>query len=179
MAHALTAVRLLLVVPVAIAFARPEFLHPNVLFLFLCVAIASDYWDGRVARMTATASVGGQLFDHSTDCMFVTAGLTGAAVAGFVTPILPILIAVAFSQYVLDSYLLHRKRQLRMSVLGRWNGILYFAPLLVLSGSRLDFFRDAASLLTLTASAFGYALVASTCVSVVDRAIAPLVSRQS
>ena len=31
--------------------------------------------DGRVARMTGTASARGQLFDHGTDCLFVTGGL--------------------------------------------------------------------------------------------------------
>ena len=174
MAHALTAARLLLVAPVAVAFARPEFLAPSVLLVLLCVAITTDYWDGRVARMTETASARGQLFDHSTDFVFVTAALAGAAMAGLVTPILPVVIVIAFGQYVLDSYLLHRQKHLRMSVIGRWNGILYFVPLLVISVSRLGLSRDAAALLTLTAGALGYALVASTVVSVMDRAIAPI-----
>ena len=178
MAHALTAARLLLVAPVAAAFAQPALLHPSVLFIFLCVAIATDYGDGRVARMTATASAKGQLFDHGTDFVFVTTALAGAAIAGLVTPILPVLIVIAFGQYVLDSYLLHQQKQLRMSVIGRWNGILYFVPLLVISVSRLALFRDAASFLTLVAGALGYALVASTVVSIADRAIAPRVSRQ-
>ena len=177
MAHVLTLTRLLLVAPVAVAFARPELLDPRVVFVLLCVAVATDFWDGRVARMTETASAKGQLFDHGTDFMFVTTALAGAAVAGVVTPILPVLIVVAFGQYVLDSYLLHSKKQLRMSVIGRWNGVLYFVPLLVISVSRLGLSRDAESLLTLTAGVLGYVLVASTIVSVVDRAIAPLISR--
>ena len=162
MAHALTAARLVLVAPVALAFARPEFLNPSVLLLLLWVAIATDYWDGRVARKTGTASARGQLFDHVTDFIFVTTALTGAALAGLVTPFLPVLIIVAFGQYVLDSYLVYRQKELRMSVIGRWNGILYFVPLVVISVSRLDLFRDAASLLTQTAGALSYALVAST-----------------
>ena len=116
MAHALTAARLLLVAPVAVAFARPQFLDPSVALVLLCVAIATDYWDGRVARMTDTASAKGQLFDHGTDFVFVTAALAGAAMAGLVTPILPVLIITAFGQYVLDSYLLYRQKQLRWSV---------------------------------------------------------------
>ena len=96
--------------------------------------------------------------------------LAGAATAGLVTPILPILIVIAFGQYVLDSYLLHRQKQLRMNALGRWNGILYFVPLLVVSVSRLGVARDLASFLTVVARVFSYALVASTVVSVVDRA---------
>ena len=51
MANALTAVRLALVLPIAAAFARPELLAPGVVALLLCVAIATDYLDGRVARM--------------------------------------------------------------------------------------------------------------------------------
>ena len=170
MAHALTTVRLLLAVPVTVAFARPEFVSPSALVVLLGVAIATDYWDGRVARMTETASAKGQLFDHGTDFVFVTAALAGAATAGLVTPVLPILIVIAFGQYVLDSYLLHRQKQLRMNALGRWNGILYFVPLLVVSVSRLGVARDLASFLTFAARVFSYALVASTVVSVVDRA---------
>lgn len=170
MAHALTAARLLLVAPVALAFARPAFLDPRVLVVLLLVAIATDYWDGRVARMTETASPGGQLFDHGTDFVFVTAALAGAAMAGLVTPVLPVLIVIAFGQYVGDSYLLHRRKRLRMSVIGRWNGILYFLPLVVLSVSRLRLLGDAVSFLTLTVGALGYALVASTMVSIIDRA---------
>ena len=170
MAHALTAARLILAAPVALAFARPAFVDPWVLIALLLVAIATDYWDGRVARVTRTASPGGQLFDHGTDFVFVTCALSGAAVSALVTPLLPLLITVAFSQYVVDSYLLHRQKQLRMSVIGRWNGVLYFVPLVVLSVSRLGLFGGAASFLTVAASALGYALVASTVVSIIDRA---------
>ena len=89
MAHTLTIARLLLVAPVAVAFARPESLEPSVLVFLLCVAIATDYWDGQVARMKGRTSVKGQLFDHSTDFVFVTAALTGAAMAELVTPVEP------------------------------------------------------------------------------------------
>ena len=174
MAHALTAVRLLLVAPVAVALARPTFVSPNILLALLCVAVATDYWDGRVARMLGTASAQGQLFDHGTDFLFVTTGLAGAALAGLVTPVLPVLIVIAFAQYVLDSYLLYRQKHLRMSFIGRWNGILYFVPLVVIVVSRLGPFTDTASLLTMTAGAIGYALVVSTVASVIDRAVAPL-----
>ena len=172
MAHALTAARLILAAPVALAFARPALVDPRVLIALLLVAIATDYWDGRVARVTRTASPGGQLFDHGTDFVFVTCALSGAAVSALVTPLLPLLITVAFGQYVVDSYLLHRQKQLRMSVIGRWNGILYFVPLVVLSVSRLGLSGGAAPLLTDTAGVLCYALAVSTVVSIVDRAFA-------
>jgi phosphatidylglycerophosphate synthase len=173
-AHALTAVRLALVLPTAMALARPGFLGPGVLFMLLWVAIATDYADGKVARLTGTASPRGQLFDHGTDFVFVTAGLTGAAMAGLVTPVLPVLITIAFAQYVLDSYWLYRQKQLRMSAIGRWNGILYFVPLVLISASRLALPGSVASWLTLAAGAAGYGLAVSTVVSAIDRAVAPL-----
>jgi phosphatidylglycerophosphate synthase len=173
-ATTLTAIRLLLVLPVALACAQPGFLAPRVLFALLLVAVATDYGDGKVARMTGTASPRGQLFDHGTDFVFVTAGLTGAAMTGIVTPILPLLITAAFSQYVLDSYFLHRQKQLRMSVLGRWNGVLYFVPLFLISASRLSALESVASSLAATATTVCYGLAMSTIVSVIDRAVAPL-----
>jgi phosphatidylglycerophosphate synthase len=173
MANALTAVRLALVLPIAAALARPELLAPHVVALVLCVAIATDYLDGAIARKTGTASAKGQLFDHGTDCAFVTGGLTGAAFAGAVTPILPALIPFAFGQYVVDSYLWHRQRRLRASFLGRWNGILYFVPLVLVAAARLPFPAGFASFLRLAAGVLGYLLVASTVASMIDRATTP------
>jgi phosphatidylglycerophosphate synthase len=176
-AHALTGIRLALVLPTAVAFARPELLAPVILVFLLCVAMATDYLDGRVARMTGMTSAKGQLFDHGTDCLFVTGGLAGAAMAGSVTPMLPVLIPVAFGQYVVDSYVRSRQRQLRASVLGRWNGILYFVPLVFIAVSRLCLPAGVASFLLLMAGALAYLLVASTVISVIDRATIPFSSR--
>jgi phosphatidylglycerophosphate synthase len=176
MANALTALRLALVVPVAVAFARPDFLPPGAVGLLLAVAIASDYVDGPVARSTGTASARGQLFDHTTDCLFVTGGLAGAASSGVVTPLLPALIPVAFGQYVVDSYVWHRQKRLRASRLGRWNGILYFVPLVTIAVARLQIPGLAATVLLPATSVFGYALVASTVASMLDRATTPVES---
>lgn len=177
MANALTALRLALVLPITAAMARPEWLAPAMLAVLLCVAIATDYLDGPIARKTGRASAAGQLFDHGTDCLFVTCGLAGAAMAGAVTPILPILIPFAFGQYVVDSYVWHGQRQLRASFLGRWNGVLYFVPLVLIASARLPFPTDFAWFLRVAANALGYVLAASTVVSMVDRATTPLRSR--
>lgn len=171
-AHLLTGLRFALALPLAIAFARPDFLGPSVVAMLLTAAIASDYFDGAVARRQDTASAGGQLFDHATDCLFVTACLTGAALAGSVPLMLPVLIVVAFSQYVVDSYWLHRHKQLRMSTIGRWNGIGYFVPLVVLAAARLEVAPALTPLLTALARVVAYVLVASTLASIVDRATA-------
>ena len=172
MAHLFTGVRLMLSLPLAVAFARPDALGAGLVALLLGVAIATDYCDGFVARRQGTASPGGQLFDHGTDFLFVTTGLTGAAIADRVPLVLPILITVAFSQYVFDSYWVHHQKRLRMSEIGRWNGVLYFVPLVLLAAARLEVVADLSSVLTRTALATSYALVVSTGVSIVDRATA-------
>jgi len=183
LANLLTALRLLLAVPAALAFARPEFMTPLLLLTLVGVAIATDFGDGIVARRTGTASPRGQLFDHTTDFLFVTSGLTGAAIAGQLTVALPIVIVVAFSQYVLDSYFLHRKKQLHMSFLGRWNGMFYFVPLVLIAvsrlaasppaASRLDWVTGVAGILSTLVELLSYLLVLSTVASILDRAIAP------
>jgi len=177
MANALTAVRVALVLPIAAALARPELLPPGVLALLLGLAIASDYLDGPVARRMGTASAAGMLFDHTTDCLFVTGGLAGAAIGGSITPLLPVLIPLAFGQYVVDSYVWFRQKQLRASVLGRWNGILYFVPIVLVTAARLPFPAGFAALLRLAARVLGYLLVASTVASVIDRATTPFKPR--
>lgn len=174
MANAVTAVRLALVLPVAVALAQPTLLMPGVVALMLAVAIASDYLDGPIARRTGTASPRGMLFDHTTDCLFVTGGLTGAALAGSITPVLPALIPFAFGQYVVDSYLWSRRRQLRASFLGRWNGIFYFVPIVLITIARLPAAPSFASFLDHAAGALGYLLAASTVASMIDRATTPV-----
>lgn len=176
-ANLLTSLRLLLVVPVAWALADPTLVAPMVLFTMLLAAIASDYFDGKLARRFNTASSKGMLFDHATDFLFVTAGLTGAALAGLTPLWLPILIAFAFSQYVIDSYWLYRQKELRMSFLGRWNGVFYFAPLVLIALSRLELLAPLSPLWTFLIPTLGYALVVSTLLSIADRAIAPLRSK--
>lgn len=177
MANALTAIRLALAVPIAAALYRPDVLAPGVVALLLGLALASDVLDGPIARRTGTASARGMLFDHTTDCFFVTASLTGAALAGSLTPILPLLIPLAFGQYVIDSYVWSRQRRLRASFLGRWNGILYFVPIVLIAAAQLPFLAGVVSALRLTARVLGYLLAASTVASMLDRATTPFRSR--
>jgi phosphatidylglycerophosphate synthase len=128
MANALTAARLLLVVPFTLLMLRDDRASALLAALVLAAGIATDVLDGRVARRRATASARGTFFDHAVDCLFVTGGLAAGAARG-VPWVLPVLVVAAFGQYVVDSYWVHRQRALRTSGLGRWNGILYFAPL--------------------------------------------------
>jgi CDP-diacylglycerol--glycerol-3-phosphate 3-phosphatidyltransferase len=129
MANTLTAVRLLLVLPFAVLMTREDARSAVLGALVLAAAIATDVLDGLVARNRGRATAMGGVFDHAVDCLFVTSGLAAGAVRGAFPWVLPVLVAAAFLQYVADSYWIHRDRALRTSGLGRWNGILYFAPL--------------------------------------------------
>ena len=129
MANALTALRLLLALPFGILMAAGTERSAVFAALMFATAIVTDLLDGRIARRTGSASSSGGTFDHSTDFLFVMSGLVGGVTRGAFPWLLPMVIAVAFGQYVFDSYWLHGHRQLRKSQLGRYNGILYFVPL--------------------------------------------------
>lgn len=179
MANLLTAIRLLIAIPTALSIALVLELPPSLLVLLITVAIVTDYFDGKVARHLGTASPRGQLFDHTTDFLFVTSALFGAAYADLLTPILPLLIVIAFGQYVLDSYFFYHEKQLHMSKLGRWNGILYFVPILIIACSRTEPLRGVADIVTMAVFVLGWLLVLSTVLSILDRAMAPLHLHQS
>lgn len=129
MATTLTAVRLFLVFPFAFLMARGDGPSATLAGLALVAAIATDLLDGAVARRRETESAVGRFSDHTVDFLFVTSGLVAGATRGVFPWILPLVTTTAFVQYVIDSYWLHGQRELRMSRLGRYNGIFYFVPL--------------------------------------------------
>jgi CDP-diacylglycerol---glycerol-3-phosphate 3-phosphatidyltransferase len=128
MANALTAVRLLLVVPFAFFMTKGEVRFAVFALVVWGVALITDFLDGPIARRRSAVTALSGTFDHTTDFLFVTSGLFAGAFRGVFPWILPILIVAAFSQYVIDSYWIHRQAKLRGSKLGRYNGILYFVP---------------------------------------------------
>jgi CDP-diacylglycerol--glycerol-3-phosphate 3-phosphatidyltransferase len=164
MANALTTIRLILALPFACLMASGDSWHAVLAALTLVAAIATDLLDGPVARRRGTATAAGRAFDHAADFLFVISGLAAGAVRGAFPWILPVLVTAAFAQYVIDSYWVDRRHTLRPSRLGRYNGILYFAPLvgdiLVRAG-----FRFAEPLLT----AVVWLLVVSTALSMGER----------
>lgn len=173
MANALTLLRLLLAVPFAWTMSRDGAAAGLAAGALLGVAIATDLLDGRVARRRGTSTPLGRLFDHAADFVFVTAGLAAGALRGAFPLLLPALVAVAFAQYVIDSYWLHRAPSLRMNALGRWNGILYFVPLCADAGVRMG----ALDLLHLGFLAplvpwIAWTLAATTLLSIADRLLA-------
>ncbi|MBW2280488.1 MAG: CDP-alcohol phosphatidyltransferase family protein [Deltaproteobacteria bacterium] len=172
-AHLLTGTRLVLVAPFALLMLRDDAAARWLAAGSLVLAIATDLLDGPAARRAALRngrgeSAWGRAFDHGTDFLFVTAGLFAMAARGAAPWLLPVLICLAFAQYVVDSYWLGRQRQLRMSTLGRWNGIFYFVPLCADVGSRALL----GGALAQPVLWLGWALAASTLLSIADRLLA-------
>jgi len=165
MANALTAIRLLLVIPFAFFMARADQRSALLALLIWLVALATDFLDGPIARRRGTVSALSGTFDHTTDFLFVVSGIFAGAYRGVFPWILPICITAAFAQYVIDSYWIHRHSKLRGSKLGRYNGMLYFAPPCVETLIRLGA-RFLQPLLTI----FVWLLVGSTLVSMWQRA---------
>ena len=162
-ANLLTALRLAATAPMAWSVSREMWWPATLIF---AAAVASDVFDGRVARARGEASAAGGLFDHTTDATFVATSLGAMAAAGFVPWLLPTLIAASFAQYLLDSRAL-RGAPLRGSTLGRFNGIAYFALLGTLTIANL--LPPLGALLPYGHTA-AYALCASTAVSMYLRA---------
>jgi CDP-diacylglycerol--glycerol-3-phosphate 3-phosphatidyltransferase len=127
-ANALTAVRLLLVLPFAFFMAKGDRSSAISALVMWVVALITDFLDGPIARRRGTVTAFSGTFDHTTDFLFVTSGLFAGAVRGAFPWILPFLVVAAFTQYVIDSYWIHRHAKLRGSKLGRYNGMLYFVP---------------------------------------------------
>ena len=89
------------------------------------IAVATDLLDGPLARRRQQATQVGGVIDHASDATFVTLTLAAWVTHGWVPIALPLLVALSFTQYLLDSSS-HRGQQLRASKLGRYNGICYF-----------------------------------------------------
>ncbi len=128
MANALTSIRLLLVIPFAFFMTKGDVRFAVFALVAWAVALITDFLDGPIARHRGTVTALSGTFDHTTDFLFVTSGLFAGAYRGVFPWILPVLIVAAFSQYVIDSYWIHRHAKLRGSKLGRYNGMLYFVP---------------------------------------------------
>ena len=161
-ANALTLLRLLSALPFVLAVRADSPLLASLIFAF---AALSDFADGRIARRRGEISPFGGFLDHAVDATFVSAGAAALASVGTLPCALAPLIAVAFVQYALDSKLT-RSRGLRGSALGRWNGISYYVIVAV------PVVRDALGLRWPGAGlvqALGWALVASTLLSISDR----------
>jgi phosphatidylglycerophosphate synthase len=161
-ANALTGLRAMAALPCAWLAANEQWAGAAAL---LTLAVLTDLLDGPLARRLGQTSPLGGLFDHATDAWFVTCLLTGLWWAGLVPWLLPVLVAAAFLQYVIDSRA-HRGDRLRGNRLGRLNGIGYFAvaALPVLAGT-LGFAEASAPAVTI----LSWLLIVSTVLSMRSR----------
>jgi phosphatidylglycerophosphate synthase len=104
---------------------------------FSIVAIAaagSDFIDGRIARRLSVASGRGRWLDGIADVTFVLAALGCEAAAGAIPYYIPILIAVSFSQYAIDSAVVGARASGPIkSRLGHWGGIINYALAITLA----------------------------------------------
>ena len=107
---------------------RPEILGP----IALAGAI-SDFFDGRVARRMNSADGFGQWLDSLADIVFVLTALACEAHAGAVPVYIPTLIAVSFTQYVIDSLMICGSSTPVKSRLGHWGGVINFALVIMLA----------------------------------------------
>jgi len=161
-ANGLTLLRLLTAPALCCAIVAQR---PALATLLFALAVATDFADGWVARRYDESSPLGGLVDHAVDATFVTAGSAALAFQCVLPAVLPPLIALAFLQYVIDSRLVGSAGLLG-SPLGRWNGIAYYVIVAVpIVRDALGWVWPGAGLVSL----LGWALVASTVLSMADR----------
>ena len=98
------------------------------------VAAGSDFIDGRIARRLGVVSGSGRWLDGIADVTFVLAALFCEAAAGSIPFYIPILIALSFSQYAIDSVLIGQPATgPTKSRLGHWGGIINYALVITLA----------------------------------------------
>src|SRR5262249_15797928 len=91
-----------------------------------CLAAASDFFDGRMARRYGTSSPRGAVLDNVADVSFVLGGLATAAALGLVSWVTPASISLSVAPYVLASARSARAGagfSLARSRLGHWAGV--------------------------------------------------------
>ena len=167
-ANLLTLTRTLLILPIVWLVLEEMWLWASLCFT---VAVVSDVYDGKVARKLKQTSPLGGLLDHGTDALFVTGGCWALAELNFINPYLCWLIPLAFLQYMLDSKAL-AGRTLRTSVLGKSNGVAYFALVGTVIGIQaLSMFWQPFAYLLPIAQIAAWLLIATTLVSMGERAL--------
>ena len=98
------------------------------------VAAGSDFVDGRIARRLEVASGSGRWLDGIADVTFVLAALFCEAAARAIPFYIPILIALSFSQYAIDSIVIGARASGPIrSRLGHWGGIINYAIVITLA----------------------------------------------
>jgi phosphatidylglycerophosphate synthase len=109
--------------------------HGRTAFATIAIlAAGSDFIDGRIARRLGSTSGSGRWLDGVADVTFVLAAIFCEAAAGAIPFYIPVLIAISFSQYVIDSTLIGRGAAGPIkSRLGHWGGIINYAIVITLA----------------------------------------------
>lgn len=128
-ANLLSAGRLLLAMVWLFAF-EAGYTSAAVLGTIAIAGAISDLLDGRVARRMGIVGGVGRWLDSIADIVFILTALTCEAWAGAIPLYIPMLIALSFSQYAIDSMLLSGAPI--KSRLGHFGGIINFALVIVL-----------------------------------------------
>lgn len=131
-ANLLSASRFLLGAMWLVAFVHGD-RRPEVLGSIALAAALSDFVDGRVARQMQSADQFGRWLDSVADIAFVLTALTCEAQAGVIPAYIPVLIAVSFAQYAIDSIVISGSPTPMKSRLGHWGGVINFALVLLLA----------------------------------------------
>lgn len=132
-AHLLTSVRFVLIPfflsAIAAGQQQPDALTAaSVVTLFFLIC-ASDYYDGPVARTLGLDSDLGRMLDNLADLTFLLVTLSYLVHHGVVPWWIPVAIALAFGQYIIDSWLLTGRTAnvvLVANPIGHWAGILNY-----------------------------------------------------
>ena len=168
-ANLLTGLRLASLPVIAYALINKLWLLAAMLF---ALAVISDVYDGKIARKLGQTSPLGGLFDHGTDALFVSICCGCLSILGLINPYLPWLIGLAFIQYMLDSKALAGVA-LRMSFIGRNNGIAYYVLVGIVIGAQV---LNWGWLLS-AAIYFAWLLAFTTLLSMADRGLSLLKQR--
>ena len=100
---------------------RPAMLGPIAM-----AGAASDFADGWLARRSRSADKSGRWLDGIADIVFVLTALSCEARAGSIPVYIPVVIALAFAQYAIDSVVVLGSVTPVTSRLGHWGGIINF-----------------------------------------------------
>ncbi len=136
-------------------------------------AAASDFVDGRLARRLDAVTVAGRWLDSLADIAFVLAALGSEAARGAISFYIPVLIALSFTQYAVDSLMFEKSGAGPVrSRLGHWGGIINYALVFALGVAPPDSMvagaiRDLAPVLAL----FYLAAIAERALSYRNRAV--------
>ncbi len=134
-ANLLSATRVVAAAAYAVAFGAGAAHTALAIAIF---AAASDFIDGRLARRLGRQSPLGQWLDPIADVVFVLTALFCHARAGAIPFYIPLLIALSFAWYAIDSWLARGSsagpaRAPIASRLGHWGGVVNYVLVLVLA----------------------------------------------